>query len=226
MKYVGFSLSFNRWRRCICTTGGQLGTNLRRQRSAMLIGEAPPSSTDPVAMASLSSYPTTSRVEANLLHIHAKLTFFYFSYFLTGTIFRATYFSYTFLVRLQWAPLQNCLSSDPISCPDCFPVQSGKLVEEEEGNLGLWISYIVTGVGANLVSWLLLPRSAVSMGASGAVFGLFTISVLVKVRRSFLQKFPKAFPWECFVTKHAQWLCSYPGTGGRSSKCLFWGNSS
>ncbi|CAA6671604.1 unnamed protein product [Spirodela intermedia] len=57
----------------------------------------------------------------------------------------------------------------------------GKLVEEEEGNLGLWISYIVTGVGANLVSWLLLPRSAVSMGASGAVFGLFTISVLVKL---------------------------------------------
>ncbi|XP_078428988.1 rhomboid-related intramembrane serine protease family protein [Wolffia australiana] len=57
----------------------------------------------------------------------------------------------------------------------------GKLVEEEEGSLGLWISYIITGVGANLVSWLLLPRSAVSMGASGAVFGLFTISVLVKL---------------------------------------------
>uniref|UniRef100_A0A1D1XK86 Rhomboid-like protease 3 n=1 Tax=Anthurium amnicola TaxID=1678845 RepID=A0A1D1XK86_9ARAE len=57
----------------------------------------------------------------------------------------------------------------------------GKLVEEEEGNLGLWISYFVTGVGANLVSWLILPRSAVSMGASGAVFGLFAISVLVKL---------------------------------------------
>ncbi|KAF3320409.1 rhomboid protein [Carex littledalei] len=57
----------------------------------------------------------------------------------------------------------------------------GKLVEEEEGNLGLWISYILTGVGANLVSWLVLPRSAVSLGASGAVFGLFAISVLVKM---------------------------------------------
>ncbi|KAK7269077.1 hypothetical protein RIF29_21793 [Crotalaria pallida] len=56
-----------------------------------------------------------------------------------------------------------------------------KLVEEEEGNFALWISYILTGVGANLVSWLILPRNAVSVGASGAVFGLFTISVLVKM---------------------------------------------
>lgn len=59
----------------------------------------------------------------------------------------------------------------------CHP---GKLVEEEEGNFALWLSYILTGAGANLVSWLVLPRNAVSVGASGAVFGLFAISVLVK----------------------------------------------
>ncbi|KAI5669333.1 hypothetical protein M9H77_19186 [Catharanthus roseus] len=57
----------------------------------------------------------------------------------------------------------------------------GKLVEEEEGNFALWLSYILTGVGANLVSWLVLPRNAVSIGASGAVFGLFAVSVLVKM---------------------------------------------
>ncbi|KAG6409614.1 hypothetical protein SASPL_127654 [Salvia splendens] len=57
----------------------------------------------------------------------------------------------------------------------------GKLVEEEEGNFALWLSYILTGAGANLVSWLVLPRNAVSIGASGAVFGLFAISVLVKM---------------------------------------------
>ncbi|KAH7682454.1 Rhomboid protease protein [Dioscorea alata] len=57
----------------------------------------------------------------------------------------------------------------------------GKLVEEEEGNFALWISYILTGAGANLVSWLVLPRFAISVGASGAVFGLFAISVLVKL---------------------------------------------
>ncbi|XP_008781715.2 rhomboid-like protein 11, chloroplastic isoform X1 [Phoenix dactylifera] len=57
----------------------------------------------------------------------------------------------------------------------------GKLVEEDEGSLALWISYILTGAGANFISWLVLPRSAVSVGASGAVFGLFAISVLVKM---------------------------------------------
>ncbi|KAJ8774776.1 hypothetical protein K2173_017222 [Erythroxylum novogranatense] len=57
----------------------------------------------------------------------------------------------------------------------------GKLVEEEEGNFALWLSYIFTGVGANLVSWLVLPRNSISVGASGAVFGLFAISVLVKI---------------------------------------------
>ena len=64
---------------------------------------------------------------------------------------------------------------------------TGKLVEEEEGNFALWLSYILTGVGANLVSWLILPRNAVSVGASGAVFGLFTISVLVKVKKKLLK---------------------------------------
>ncbi|KAG1330394.1 putative Rhomboid-like protein 11, chloroplastic [Cocos nucifera] len=63
----------------------------------------------------------------------------------------------------------------------CKMGKSGKLVEEEEGNLALWISYILTGAGANLISWLVLPSSSVSVGASGAVFGLFAISVLVKM---------------------------------------------
>ena len=69
----------------------------------------------------------------------------------------------------------------------------GKLVEEEEGAFGVWMSYIVTGVGANVASWLLLPKSVggvlgiggaatVSLGASGAVFGLFAVSVLVKLK--------------------------------------------
>lgn len=48
----------------------------------------------------------------------------------------------------------------------------------------MWLSYIFTGAGANLVSWLVLPRNAVSVGASGAVFGLFAISVLVKVNET------------------------------------------
>ena len=54
-------------------------------------------------------------------------------------------------------------------------------MEEEEGGLALWISYLITGAGANLVSWWILPKVVVSVGASGAVFGLFAVSVLVKV---------------------------------------------
>ncbi|RZC83836.1 hypothetical protein C5167_046617 [Papaver somniferum] len=54
------------------------------------------------------------------------------------------------------------------------------LVEEEEGTFqfGL-LTLIFAGAGANLLSWLVLPRNAVSLGASGAVFGLFSIRFLV-----------------------------------------------
>ncbi|EFH50534.1 predicted protein [Arabidopsis lyrata subsp. lyrata] len=67
---------------------------------------------------------------------------------------------------------------------------TGKIVEEEKGNFGLWLSYLFTGVGANLVSWFTLPPNSVSAGASGAVFGLFVISVRVKMSpgwRKFLE---------------------------------------
>jgi len=57
----------------------------------------------------------------------------------------------------------------------------GKLVEEEEGMLGVWMTYIVCGVGGSIASMMLSPKNAVSMGASGAVFGLFVVSVLVRV---------------------------------------------
>ena len=72
----------------------------------------------------------------------------------------------------------------------------GKIVEEEEGFFGVWFSYLFTGVGAGLASYLMLPKAVggvmglggaatVSLGASGAVFGLFAISVLTKLRFDF-----------------------------------------
>lgn len=122
----------------------------------------------------------------------------YLLYF-SGTIFRATSSSCTSLVRFVIYGLSPVIFFGKKKMPILLLTsgtqsrkilrswftrvlsKTGKLVEEEEGNFALWFSYIVTGAGANLVSWLLLPRNSVSVGASGAVFGLFAISVLVKV---------------------------------------------
>ena len=60
----------------------------------------------------------------------------------------------------------------------------------------MWFSYLFTGIGAGLASYIMLPKAAggllgvgaaatVSLGASGAVFGLFAIGVLTKVRADF-----------------------------------------
>ncbi len=57
----------------------------------------------------------------------------------------------------------------------------GRLIEEEEGILGVVSSYLITGLVANVLSWLLQPGSIVSLGASGAVFGLFAVSLLIKL---------------------------------------------
>jgi len=57
----------------------------------------------------------------------------------------------------------------------------GKLVEEEEGVFGVVSSYLVCGLGASLMSWLFHSGGGYSLGASGAVFGLFVVSVLIKL---------------------------------------------
>lgn len=37
------------------------------------------------------------------------------------------------------------------------------------------------GAGASVASYFLQPKASISLGASGAVFGLFAVSVLVKL---------------------------------------------
>lgn len=63
-----------------------------------------------------------------------------------------------------------------------FLLVFGRFVEDEEGGLFTWMSFLVCGVVANVVSFFLLPGNAVSMGASGAVFGLLTVSLAVRAR--------------------------------------------
>ncbi len=57
----------------------------------------------------------------------------------------------------------------------------GRSVEDDWGWGGLLAAYAFCGIVANLVSLLLLPHSTVSIGASGAVFGLFIFSTLSKL---------------------------------------------
>ena len=65
----------------------------------------------------------------------------------------------------------------------------GKAVEQEEGALGVWAAYLFCALGANVATLLVAPASqglfrqqaVTSLGASGAVFGLFAVSVLLKL---------------------------------------------
>mmetsp|Transcript_9735 Transcript_9735/g.21021 ORF Transcript_9735/g.21021 Transcript_9735/m.21021 type:complete len:288 (-) Transcript_9735:162-1025(-) len=57
----------------------------------------------------------------------------------------------------------------------------GRSVEDELGPFGLVFSYIFCGVVSNLVSLAVLPPNTVSLGASGAVFGLFSVSILSRL---------------------------------------------
>ena len=57
----------------------------------------------------------------------------------------------------------------------------GRSVEDELGWGGLLFTYAFCGVVANLASLVLLPAATVSLGASGAVFGLFAVSILSRL---------------------------------------------
>ncbi|GIL68561.1 hypothetical protein Vafri_21820 [Volvox africanus] len=63
----------------------------------------------------------------------------------------------------------------------------GKMVEETEGSLGVLFTFLVCGLGAALATFFLTPATSnghvtVSVGASGAIFGLFAVSVVTRLR--------------------------------------------
>lgn len=86
----------------------------------------------------------------------------------------------------------------------------GRLVEDELGGFGLLFAYILCGVCSNLASLSLLSASTVSLGASGAVFGLFTVAVLsrLSIRNFAWRSIIEAgvfgyFVWERLITEVA-----------------------
>jgi len=83
-----------------------------------------------------------------------------------------------------WQPLSACFchaSRSHLSGNLFLLLLFGRSVEDELGWFGLLFAYCFCGVVANIVSLALLPAATVSLGASGAVFGLFAVSVLSRL---------------------------------------------
>jgi membrane associated rhomboid family serine protease len=83
-----------------------------------------------------------------------------------------------------WQPLSACFchaNRAHLSGNTFLLLLFGRSVEDDLGWVGLLFAYAFCGVVANLISLALLPARTVSLGASGAVFGLFAISTLGKL---------------------------------------------
>lgn len=77
----------------------------------------------------------------------------------------------------------------------------GRIVEEEEGWFGVWLTYLVCGVGGAVASYLTsMGQPVVSLGASGAIFGLFAVGVLTKMSFN-IRKLVEAFVLGQFVVQ-------------------------
>ncbi len=97
--------------------------------------------------------------------------------------------SWLYLHTAKWAPHQLvtslfCHASFDHLSSNLFPLLVfGRFVEEEAGALGIILAFLVCGACANIASILLLGGAGVvSLGASGSVFSLFSLAVLVRFR--------------------------------------------
>lgn len=62
-----------------------------------------------------------------------------------------------------------------------FLLVFGRFVEERLGSAGVVLAFLACGLGANVISaWML--HEGTLLGASGAVFGLFIVSVLTRLK--------------------------------------------
>lgn len=83
-----------------------------------------------------------------------------------------------------WQPLTTCFchtDRNHLSSNLFLLLLFGRSVEDDLGWGGLLLSYVFCGVLASFASLILLPRYTVSIGASGAVFGLFAVSTFTKL---------------------------------------------
>lgn len=91
----------------------------------------------------------------------------------------------------------------------------GRLIEEEEGGLALIFIYLFCGVVSNAVCLFLATKQAVFVGASGAVYGLFAVSVLVRFRWSWKRLVEFAVIGNFVAAKNAQEMTALGAAAAR-----------
>lgn len=132
-----------------------------------------------------------------LLLILANLALFLADHYLHLSIIKSLYLHHAHPRWFQFATSLFCHANWSHLSGNIFLLYVfGKVVEEEEGAFGVIASYLICGIGASIASYMLIPAQTssvgllglktatqvVGLGASGAVFGLFAVSVLVKAR--------------------------------------------
>ena len=139
------------------------------------------SSSDAYAIASTSNKRTRTTAVYALILINLAV-------FLADKVLRAPFvMRYLYLFHRRWfwwQPLTTCFchtDRNHLSSNLFLLLLFGRSVEDDLGSGGLTLSYVFCGVLASLASLILMPRHSVSIGASGAVFGLFAVSTLTKL---------------------------------------------
>jgi len=150
--------------------------NLKRNRDGQRM-----SSSDAYAIASSPNKRTRTTAVYALILINLAV-------FLADKVFRAPFvMHYLYLFHRRWSwwqPLTTCFchsDRNHLSSNLFLLLLFGRSVEDDLGSGGLILSYVFCGVLASLASLILMPRHTVSIGASGAVFGLFAVSTLTKL---------------------------------------------
>ena len=138
--------------------------------------------TQPLAAISLDTKAVTSKPTA----VYALIMTTFITFFVDN-ILRLPLCKSLYLYHSRWAWWQ------PLTAVFCHGSRAhlsgnvfllllfGRSVEDDLGWGGLLFAFVWCGVVANLVSLVILPATTVSLGASGAVFGLFTVSVLSRL---------------------------------------------
>ena len=161
---------------------GQTGLAAGQLCRAPLSPEHPVRATPPLMVRAASATAPGSKPTAVYALILLNLVSF-----LADKVLRMSFVRSLYLVHSRWAwwqPLTSCFCHADrahLSGNLFLLLLFGRSVEDDLGWGGLLVAFAFCGIVANLISLLILPRMTISIGASGAVFGLFAVSTLAKL---------------------------------------------